>query len=562
VLSINTSLILGALSKHMEELADERPTDASGRRLIWTYGNNDHMDELPADKLKEFKATGSFRADFACLSAKCGIVTHPGFAPLERNSRLTPDNGADKAKEGSVLTLHSILVGRAAMLTFKHALATSLHLEVIRLTSCCLDAEALGMLRAGMTEACSVAVLQIDWNPVELPVDAVAFKAAFEAGQPVEIDALEQKRERQQEERSLRAFGEMLTSRFGDIATAMKAFHRAVIADRMQHEATAGIEPFPLSTWADAFHTVLGKNTAEAESIFSIIDGPHFGNGDGLSSFDSLETILQDLPPAVAEADAADPVGKAFGAFVDGSSPLDVVSFRHCNLGRLECVALGSSLGHSTHLRGLNLWGNNICDLGVAALAESFEVYYGLQFLGLGRNSITQVGLETLCAPLGFTRVDAKAQADQILKDIKDKGKDAGKGKDKKGAPPVVKKDRSGADRYLPEAYTPTCEQFSDAAGEYWLWGRNMTLKTLNLEHNPITDAAAVMRLQSGGVGEILLKGVPCAEELSRLLAEAASQRAAASPKPEGDPALAEADQKAEAPDPREEASGWRFILR
>merc|ERR1719201_1046560 len=93
----------------------------------------------------------------------------------------------------------------------------------------------------------------------------------------------------------------------------------------------------------------------------------------------------------------------------------------------------------------------------------------------------------------------------------------------RKKSPPVPKKDLHGGDRYLPDFHMPTIEANSDEAGDYWLWGRNMTLKTLNLEHNPITDAAVVMKLQPGGVGEIHLKGVPCAEELSKLLAEAAS---------------------------------------
>lgn len=232
-------------------------TDAYGKKLTWEYGRNDHIEELPADRLKEFKPTNNFRTDYASLSSGCGIVVHPGFVPPPPASgkggrppggkRPTPDNDPDVGPDngGPVLTLHSILVGRAAMLVFRHIIPTSSHIEVLRLTSCCLDIESVGLLRAGLTESCSIAVLQLDWNPVEVPVDVAALRTAFEAGQKEEIDEIEKKREQLQAERILRSFGEMLTSRFGDVPTAMKAIHRAAIKDRLHHEATAGVEPFP-----------------------------------------------------------------------------------------------------------------------------------------------------------------------------------------------------------------------------------------------------------------------------------------------------------------------------
>jgi len=224
------------------------------------------------------------------------------------------------------------------------------------------------------------------------------------------------------------------------------------------------------------------------------------------------------LPKSTVEDEAADPVGKAFAAFADGTTPLDVISFRHCRLSRLECVAMGRAFSQTQHLRGINLWGNNICDLGAACLAEALEGNQCLQFLGLGRNFVTHVGLEKLCAPLGYTRIDDKAQADQTIKDVKEKAKDKEKWMKTRPAP---KKDAQGGERYIPDFILPTCDQLTDASGDYWLWCRNVTLKTLNLEHNPISDANAVMKLQPFGVGQIHMKGVPCAAELSQLLAEA-----------------------------------------
>jgi hypothetical protein len=520
------------------EPAIEHPTDAHGRKLVWTFGANDHIEELQADKIKDFKPSGSFFNDFQCLSAKCGIAMHPGFAPPRKqtsggkpSTQATPENASQNP--ASNLSLHAILVGRAAMLIFRQVIPTSLHIEVLRLTSCCLDVECLGLLRAGLTEACSVAVLQLDWNPVEVPVDAVAVKTAFEAGQMQEIDELEKKRERQQAERTLRTFGEILASRFGDIASAMKALRLSAIKDRMHHEATAGIEPFPLALWIDAFHDVLGKGTAEAERIFSILDDPRYDGGDGFVAFSCLEDALQNLPALEQEEEANDPISKSFAAFVDAGSPLDVVSFRHCGLSRLECLSISRAFGQSQHLRALNLWGNDICDHGVAALAEALEVYYGLQFLGLGHNMVTHVGLESLCVPLGFSRIEDKTQADQVQKDIKERMKERDK---RMKNPPVAKKDIHGNDRYIPEFPMSTCESQTDESGEYWLWGRNLTLKTLNLEHNPITDATAVMRLQPWGVGTMLLRGVPCAAELSQLFAEVEAKRTADTETAEEDP--------------------------
>lgn len=500
------------------------PPDADGRRRIWHYGVNDHIDELPIDRVKEFKAQGSFRSDFGGLCSACGVVPHPGFLPPVVAGRSESKKGAkDVAAETTspVLALQSVLVDRAAMMVFKHVIATSLHIEVLRLTSCCLEVEMLGLLRAGLVETCSVAILQLDWNPVEVPLDVQELKPLAEQKRREEIDALEQARERRQAERTLRAFGEMLAARFGDIPTALKALQRVAIADRLHHEATAGVEPFALSVWADAFHAALNLGIVEAEVIFGLLDGPFFGNGDGLLSFLSLGDVLQSLPALSPEEEAADPVGNAFAAFMDSSSPLDVVSFRHCSLGYLEALALGRSLRTSHTLRALNLWGNSICDRGAAAIAESFDAYYGLQFLGLGRNLITHVGLEALCDPLGYSRVDDKAQADQVTKEIKEKSKDLEK---RKKNPPVPKKDVRGCDRYVPEFALASIEQQMDGnTGEqYWLWGRNMCLRTLNLEHNPIADAEAVMKIQPWGVGELHLRGVSCAAELAELQAQGA----------------------------------------
>jgi hypothetical protein len=59
----------------------------TGQRIVWNFGFNDFVEELPADKLKDFKPTGTFAADFSALSARCGVMLHPGFAPPARNKK-------------------------------------------------------------------------------------------------------------------------------------------------------------------------------------------------------------------------------------------------------------------------------------------------------------------------------------------------------------------------------------------------------------------------------------------------------------------------------------------
>merc|ERR1711972_1187397 len=57
-------------------------------------------------------------------------------------------------------------------------------------------------------------------------------------------------------------------------------------------------------------------------------------------------------------------------------------------------------------LRCLNLWENRICDRGVALLAAAFQEYRGIEYLGLGRNRITDAGLQGVCEPFQLKLLD------------------------------------------------------------------------------------------------------------------------------------------------------------
>merc|ERR1712232_67013 len=106
-------------------------------------------------------------------------------------------------------------------------------------------------------------------------------------------------------------------------------------------------------------------------------------------------------------------------------------------------------------------------------------------------------------------------------------------------------------------------ERQDESTGEtvtYWQHFRNMNLKTINAEDNPISDTREVKYLRTLGCGgHMILRGTPCAAEL--LIAAAA---ASTSPSPE---AQAEAEQADAAPAQQTESSsfeavGWRLVLK
>lgn len=530
---------------------------------------NGLCDELQSEQLKQFVATGKFHADFAVLCKTVGIVPHPAFrlstSGLEGANGDTGENiaaGGDSGErrlDQQAIAVNSQFLDRPTMEVVRHIIPTSLHLESISFSNCCLDVELLGMLRAGLTDACTITSLRIDWNPLEMPIEAGRVKSIGLEGSLDELEELERQRQALQNERVLRSFCEMLSARFGEHGTALKAVGDHI---RPDHCATACHEPLNLNDWTTGFSEVLSLPRDEFEQVFSIMDNPPYGNGDGYVALDHIgKAFEQKLREAGGEPEDPDPLGAAFGAFVDGTSPLEVVSFRCCRLGRLEAESISRSLRTSRHLKALNLWGNRICDVGAASLAAVFEVNFGLQYLGLGRNLITHVGLQSLCGPLGTTRLVEKDKADQVNKAIKEQIKERDKAM-KKVEPP--KRDAGGRERYTPGFHVDACKEEldPDTGQTYWLWSRNLILTTLNLELNPIGDASSVLQLQPFGIGDLVLRGIPCEEEL-REAVEALEKAAAeaASDAPAGD---APVDPALESPPPLLSPTrhpGWRLVL-
>lgn len=240
-------------------------------------------------------------------------------------------------------------------------------------------------------------------------------------------------------------------------------------------------------------------------------------------------------------------------------------------MGRFELDAMCKAMmAGNLHLRTLNLWYNRVDDRGAKKLAELLEVHYGLEYLGLARNRLTIVGLKELCGVLGAVRVSDKKEPVDIENRIKEQ--EAAKAAKLKA--PVVKKDGSLRDRYMPPPHVDEVEERT-AEGEepetYWLWFRNTELKILNCADNPIESDAEVEALQPFGTGTLMLKGCPCAKPLlekqqereQELRKKAAAEAAAAGEESmevgaaeQGDPAAA-GEEAAVPPRPK----GWTLVL-
>jgi hypothetical protein len=399
---------------------------------------------------------------------------------------------------------------------------------VVRFSGCSLDAELLGLLRAGLTES-TIQTFHLDWNPLEIPLGEDAIVAARQVQIPQDVDDLEREREKQQTERNLQSFREELEVRHSKPITDVIAYLSDFVDP--EYPATRRITPLSLTSWISVFSDGLGVQTKDSQRTFDILDQPPYGPGDGFVTLTKLQEVLLQLPPApddeqvnasIARPHTAGPepapqffdvLGSPFAKFIDASSPLEMASFRCCNLARLEARAIAASLAVSPHLRALNLWGNRMGDRAAKYLAQALEYNFGLLFLGLGNNLITHLGLETLCRPLGTTILHDKKECDKLSKLFAKQAKDIEK--QQKNAPPPPR-DANDRERYTPAPHVDSIEESTDSSGaKCWIWTRNTVLKTLNVERCPIADDASVLKLQPRGKGgSLILRSTPCAKKL------------------------------------------------
>ncbi|CAE8677228.1 unnamed protein product, partial [Polarella glacialis] len=78
--------------------------DESSRRRVWVYGVNEGCEEPGIDLLKDFQATGRFRADFAALCLKAKVIGHPAFMPSPEPAEVgqAASPTADAAEGGAL----------------------------------------------------------------------------------------------------------------------------------------------------------------------------------------------------------------------------------------------------------------------------------------------------------------------------------------------------------------------------------------------------------------------------------------------------------------------------
>lgn len=534
-------------------LGAEMSSAGPERGPLWVYGCNDHLVNevvLP----EKFDRSGLLKKDFEQACSLVGAVPHPAFKyrpsvqPKSRRPSAvamhrrpsaqpgdTEDPDIEAAKEAALsqplLAVRSVLLDRPSMQILSKLLPTSQHLRQICFSDCRLDVEMVGLLRRGLADNCSIEALQIEWNPFELslPTSEEMEAAIAEIGAEFpkdetdgwSLESRERYRYRLQSRRHLRAFRDWLAGTRGGSLAAVWEDLQETPEDRQ------------LSV--DAFHALFDKfgiGGPQITEIFEVLDGPDFATGMGRTTLSRLRAALDTLPEQQdsAEEEPRDPIGEAFAPFFDGECVVESISLRACSVGWYEIQLVAEALKASPwQLRGLNLWDNRLCDRSARLLADALNEYRGLEFLGLGRNRITDAGLVALCQVFQATNLD-ETTAKQAIKDqevvIAAKAKAAAKAKGKaapKAAAAGVRVRREKKD------FTEVYEELPPVVegGEPTYRSRiPAELKLLCLSENPIKNVKTIETLQPLGPkgSELLLKLTAAAQALLAKKPELASK--------------------------------------
>jgi len=311
-------------------------------------------------------------------------------------------------------------------------------------------------------------------------------------------------------------FKEWLLSRFGSLGKAWEALQ-------------AEDAPAPLD--APDFHSLLferlGVGGAQVFEVFEVLDGPDYGaDGGGLVTLQVLKEALESLPDTedIEDTEAEeDALGLSLAAFLQPSTVLESVSFRACSITRFELGPVCATLSKCPwQLRALNLWENRICDRGAELLANALDAYRGLEYLGLGRNRITDIGLQALCQPFKpvqlredtelaaakerITKQQAQAKS---LADAKEKAQAQNtefQGRQRRASIPLVDE--------LEERPGPS--EDSPGPGPSFFLRKLSELRCLVLSENPIRSADVLETIQPFGPrgADLLLRCTPAATEL------------------------------------------------
>jgi len=221
-----------------------------------------------------------------------------------------------------------------------------------------------------------------------------------------------------------------------------------------------------------------------------------------------------------------DDAGNALANFLDDESVLECLSLRACALARNQIVPMADMISKSKpwQLRQLNLWDNAVCDAAATELAAALEEYRGLEYLGLGKNRISDEGAIAICRPFASEILDAatcETQLETIRTRIKDQ-QEAEKAKAKakpKAAPKAGARVRREA-----IAYVDTLDELEDRppadngepAQPSWVYRKHSEIKTLSLMENPIRNVTTLQKLQPFGPrrAELTVLGTPAADTL------------------------------------------------
>jgi hypothetical protein len=230
-----------------------------------------------------------------------------------------------------------------------------------------------------------------------------------------------------------------------------------------------------------------------------------------------------------SEADCgdADDAGRALSDFLDDENVLECFSLRACALKRSQIAPMAVMLAKSQpwQLRQLNLWENAICDDAAADLAVALQEYRGLEYLGLGRNRITDVGAIAVCRPLA-SEILNETEVEPVRAHIKDQqerydaaAKAKAKAKPKAGS---KTRQRREAPLFVDELEErPAADDSGESAQTRWVLRKHSELKILSLMENPIRNVTTLQKLQpfgprraEGPRAELTLLGTPAAETL------------------------------------------------
>lgn len=572
------------------------PQQDAGRPVkwhpVWVYGINAHVqhpEALPGD----FHATGDIEADYPALCRKLGAVPHPAFK-IRRASRVVrrPSNGASSRRpsiisemqdgtarstaqsfeqsahkvEDAFLVARSMMLDRISLHLLSLLMPLAHSLKVVIFSHCQLDLRMLGYLRAGLSQGCSIEALQVEWNPMELPLPSLEEAMEAQGAEPFtcrtfasdtsltasaeqkplggqrgdpssdQYELRERRRYQQQVQQALRVFLDWISCIFGGRAEALEV---------LEKRADAG-ELLGPTEFVDRMEGLLGSRLGVME-VFEAMDGPDYAASEGRISLGQLHKALTALPeeggpwtaqeaaqPREASEEPPDPIGAAIAAFFDGHCALESLSLRACHIGSLAVRTMAATLAEGPwQLRCLNLWENFICDGSAGALAQALSEYRGLEYLGLGRNRISDTGLELLCKPFCMEIIEEAAAkvARERIKQAEAKQEAAAKAKAKakpKGAAVVSE---AGEGRRAPVSYPETLEEvLSEEEGKdsMWLLRRGSELKTLNLAENPIQQRRTVAALQPFGPEsvELVLRGTPVAAKIMARPLSLASRKA------------------------------------